>query len=323
MASIARLASALVASMCIGMVAPAAAQKYPDRPIRMVVPYAPGGSIDTLSRLLAPHFSEALGQNVVVENRPGGGAIIGTGSVATAQPDGYTILMADIAFGANPALHSKLPYDTLADFEPVILVATFPTMLAVPKALAANTLGEFVAMAKAKPGTLNYASAGLGSVAFLAAELFKDQNRLDIVHIPYQSGGQAITSVLGGQTQMTILTPPTLKSHVQAGTIRALAVTGAQRQETLPDVPTFIEAGFPAFDVALWAGILVPAGTPPAIVAKLNADINRVLASPDVKRRIAEIGTHAAGGTPEQFTKFIKSDVSRWQKLIKPSMRDR
>lgn len=307
----------------LGMAGQVLAQKYPDRPIRLIVPYAPGGSVDTTSRLLAPRFAEALGQQVVVENRPGGGAIIGTGSVAKAAPDGYTILMADIAFSANPALHEKLPYDSLKDFEPVIFTATLPTMFVVPKAVPATTLAELVALAKSKPGVLNYASAGLGSVAFLAAELFKMQNGIDIVHVPFQSGGQGIVSVLGGQTQMTILTVPTLISHVKAGAIRGLAVSGQKRRPNLPEVPTFAEAGYGNFDVALWTGILAPAGTPKDIIAKLNVEINRVLANPDTRQRLADIGTDAEGGTPERFGKFIIEDIARWQRLIKPSMREK
>ncbi len=300
---------------------PGAAQKYPDHPIKLVVPYAPGGSVDILGRLLAQKMSESMGQQIVVENRGGGGSTIGTGLVAKAPPDGYTILLADIAFGANPALMSKLPYDSHKDFQPVALLAVLPSILVVDPALGVNSVKELVALAKSKPGKLNYSSAGVGGMNYLASELFKEQNGLDIVHVPYQSGGQAITSVLGGQTQMVITTVPPVLQHVKAGKVKALAIAGATRLPSLPDVPTFAEAGFPNFDVSLWQGVLVPAGTPPDIVARLNAEINKALEQPDMRKRVAELGAIPEGGTPEHFATFIKNEMARWSALIKPEMR--
>jgi len=300
---------------------PAWAQKYPDHPIRLVVPYAPGGSVDILGRLIAGKLSEVMGQQVVVDNRAGGGATIGTGIVAKAAPDGYTLLLADIAFGANPALMSKLPYDSAREFAPVALVAKLPSILVVAPSLPATSVKELVDDAKKAPGKLNYSSAGIGSMNFLAGELFKANYGLDIVHVPYQSGGQAIAAILGGQTQMVITTIPPVLQHVKSGKVKALAVSGDSRQAALPDVPTFKEAGFGDFDVSLWQGVLVPAGTPPDIVARLNADLNKVLAMPDVRAKIAELGADPAGGTPEQFAAFIKGETERWAKLIKPEMR--
>ncbi len=301
--------------------APAWAQKYPDHPIRLVVPYAPGGSVDILGRLVAGKLSDVLGQQVVVDNRAGGGSTIGTGIVAKAAPDGYTLLLGDIAFGANPALMSKLPYDSARDFTPVALVAKLPSILVVTPSLPASSVKELVDEAKQAPGRLNYSSAGVGSMNYLAGELFKANYGLDIVHVPYQSGGQAIAAILGGQTQMVITTIPPVLQHVKGGKVKALAVSGDQRQTALPDVPTFKEAGFGDFDVSLWQGVLVPAGTPPEVVARLNAAINQVLAMPDVRAKIAELGADPAGGTPEQFAAFIKGETDRWAKLIKPEMR--
>ncbi|MEO8509326.1 MAG: tripartite tricarboxylate transporter substrate binding protein [Betaproteobacteria bacterium] len=297
------------------------AQKYPDHPVRLVVPYAPGGSVDIIGRLLAAKLSEGLGQQVVVENKGGGGATIGAALVAKAPADGYTMLLADIAFGANPALMSKLPYDSAKDFAPVALVALLPSILVVDPALPVGTAKELVALAKASPGKLNYSSAGVGSMNYLAGELFKSQQGIDVVHVPYQSGGQAIAAILGGQTQMVITTIPPVLQHVKAGKVKALALSGNKRQPSLPDVPTFAEAGFAEFDVSLWQGLLVPAGTPPEVIARLNSEVNRALAAPDVRARIAELGADPAGGTSEQFAAFINGEMARWGKLIKPGMR--
>lgn len=297
------------------------AQKYPDHPIRLVVPYAPGGSVDIIGRLLASKLSEYLGQQVVVENKGGGGATIGTALVAKAPADGYTLLLADIAFGANPALMSKLPYDSARDFAPVALVALLPSILVVDPALPVGSAKELVALAKSSPGKLNYSSAGVGSMNFLAGELFKSQQGIDVVHVPYQSGGQAIAAILGGQTQFVITTIPPVLQHVKAGKVKALALSGNKRQPSLPDVPTFAEAGFAEFDVSLWQGVLVPAGTPPEVIARLNSEVNRALAAPDVRARIAELGADPAGGTSDQFAAFISGEMARWGKLIKPEMR--
>ncbi len=253
----------------------ARAQAYPSRPVRLIVPYAPGGGVDILARIIAPKLSELLGQQVVVENRGGGGGTIGAAAVAHSAPDGYTLLLGAIEIGSNPALHEKLPYDTLKDLQPVTLVATLPASLVIDPKLPVTTVADFIKLAKSEPGKLNYASAGIGSMHHLGAELFKASNDLDIVHVPYQSGGQAMTAILGGQAQMAISTVPPVLQQIKAGKLRALAVVGAKRQPALPDVPTFAEAGYPGFDVSLWQGVLVPAGTPPAVVAKLNTEINR------------------------------------------------
>jgi tripartite-type tricarboxylate transporter receptor subunit TctC len=320
MKTLIRCAAALLAAVLPAHAA-IAAEPFPDRPIKLVVPYAPGGGVDILGRLLAQRLPDVLGQPVVVDNRGGGGGTIGAGIVARAPADGYTLLLAAIEFGANPALQSRLPYDTLKDFRPVSLVATLPAVLIVDPALPVQTVADLVKLARADPGKYNYASAGIGSMHFLAAELFKSQNTLDVVHVPYQSGAQALTAILGGQTQIAFSTVPPVLQQIKAGKVRALAVTGEKRQPSLPDVPTFAEAGYPRFDAALWQGVLAPAGTPPEVIARLNDAINRVLAMPDVRTRLAEMGADAVGTTPEKFGDFIKSEMIRWAALIPPQAR--
>ena len=320
MKTLIRCAAALLAAVLPAHAA-IAAEPFPDRPIKLIVPYAPGGGVDILGRLLAQRLPDVLGQPVVVDNRGGGGGTIGAGIVAKAPADGYTLLLAAIEFGANPALQSRLPYDTLKDFRPVSLVATLPAVLIVDPALPVQTVADLVKLARADPGKYNYASAGIGSMHFLAAELFKSQNALDVVHVPYQSGAQALTAILGGQTQIAFSTVPPVLQQIKAGKVRALAVTGEKRQPSLPDVPTFAEAGYPRFDAALWQGVLAPAGTPPEVIARLNDAINRVLAMPDVRTRLAEMGADAVGTTPEKFGDFIKSEMTRWAALIPPQAR--
>lgn len=307
--------------MLFAMVAmPTNAQTYPDRPVRLVVPYAPGGGVDILGRLIAQKLSERLGQPVVVDNRGGGAGTIGAGIVVKAPGDGYTLLLGAIEIGANPALQTRLPYDTLKDFQPVSMVATLPAVLIVPPDFPAKSVSDVVTLAKANPGKYNYASAGIGSMHFLGAELFKAENGIDVVHVPYQSGGQALAALLGGQAQIAFSTVPPVLQHIRSGKVRALAVTGKARQKSLPDVPTFEEAGHARFDVSLWQGVLAPAGTPPEIVRRLNVEINTVLAMPDVRERLAELGADPAGSTPEAFRAFIESEIARWGKLIKPAM---
>jgi tripartite-type tricarboxylate transporter receptor subunit TctC len=293
------------------------AQKFPDHPLHLVVPYAPGGSVDILGRLLAAKLSEVLGQQVVVENRPGGGSTIGAAVVAKAPADGHTLLLADIGFASSPALIDKLPYDPTHDFQPVVEVARLPSILVVDPSLPVTSVKDLVALARARPGKLNYSSAGVGSMNYLADEQFKASNRLDIVHVPYQSGAQAITAILGGQTQMVITTVPPVLAHVRAGKVKALAVESAHRLPSLPDVPTFAESGFPEFDDSLWQVVLVPASTPKEVVARLNADINHVLEMRDVRERITELGAEPVGGTAEAFGAFIRAETERWGRLIR------
>ncbi len=317
-----RVATLGFAMVLVGSFAEGAfAQTYPYRPIRFIVPYAAGGATDIISRVIAPRLSESLGERVVVDNRPGAGAIIGTNLLAKSTPDGYSIMMAEIAHGANPALHSKLPYDTSKDFSAVTLVAFNPTLLVVPPSLPVKSVKDLIALARSKPGQLNYSSAGTGSANFLAAELFKSVTGIDLVHIPYQGGGQALLALLGGQAQVLFTTLPPALPHIKAGKLQVLATGGAKRSGMLPDVPTVSESGVPGFEVTVWLGVVAPAGTPKEVITKLNTEINRILAIPEVKERISGLGAEAVGGTPEQLTEHIKSEIGRWGKVIKPHMR--
>jgi len=296
-------------------------QGYPSKPVRVISPYTAGGANDIICRVIAPMLSESLGQPVVVDNRPGAGSMVGTSLLAKSAPDGYTVMMADIAHGANPALHNKLPYDTLKDFSSVTLVALLPTVLIVHPSLPVKSVKELIALAKSKPRELNYSSSGFGTSNHLAAELFKSDTGIDVVHIPYQGGGQTIAAVLGGQVQMAFITLPATLPHIKTGKVRVLAVSSAKRIAALPEVPTIVESGLPGFEVYLWMGVVAPAGTPSDIVTNLNSKINRVLAIPDVRDRIVGLGADVVGSTPEQLTDFIKAEIARWGKAIKPHMR--
>jgi tripartite-type tricarboxylate transporter receptor subunit TctC len=299
----------------------ACAQTWPTKPVRLISPYAAGGANDIVCRVLAEPLAASLGQPIVVDNRPGAGSVLGSTLLVQSAPDGHTIMMADIAHGANPALHNKLPYDTLKDFTPVVLVAELPAVLLVHPSVRAVSVRELVESVKKQPGKLNYASSGFGSANHLAAELFKSELGLDIVHVPYQGGGQAMNAILSGQAQILFITIPASLPHIKAEKVRALAVTSAKRIPSLPDVPTVAETLLPGFEVNLWIGILAPARTPAAVVRRVNAEINKTLALPAVKERVAALGANIVGGTPEHFNAFIRKEIQRWGKTIKPNMR--
>jgi tripartite-type tricarboxylate transporter receptor subunit TctC len=300
------------------LAASAFAQPYPYKPIRYIVPFAAGGATDIITRILAQPMTESLGQQVVVDNRPGAGAIVGTSLLAKAAPDGYTLMMCEIAHGANPALHAKLPYDTRKDFAPIAWVALIPTFLVVPPALPLRSVQELIAQARAKPGHLNYASSGVGSANFLAAELFKSELGLDIVHIPFQGGGQAVTAVLSGQAQMLFVTLPPSLPHVKAGRLKVLAISSGKRLASRPGIPTIAEATGKAIDVSLWLGTFAPAGTPAAVVQRLNAEINKALALPATRERLDAVGAEAVGGTPKKLADLVDAEIERWTRTIKP-----
>jgi tripartite-type tricarboxylate transporter receptor subunit TctC len=310
------LAAGLAAASLL-LPAAALAQGYPAKPVRLLVPFAPGGTTDVLARLVAQKLGEALGQQFVVENRPGAGGNIGTEFAARSAPDGYTLVMSfDGTMAINPSTYRGLSFDPQRDLAPVASVAQVPLLFVVHPAVAAKTVPEFVALAKASPGRINYSSAGNGSTGHLTGELFKGRAGIDMVHVSYKGGGQAVQDLLGGQIQMVVTALPTVEGHLKGGKLRALAFTSAQRVPGAPEVPTLIESGFPGFEVMSWYGILAPAGTPPDIVGKLNAETNRVLRLPDVRERLTALGAEPTGGTPEQFAATIRADTARWARVV-------
>jgi tripartite-type tricarboxylate transporter receptor subunit TctC len=293
------------------------AQAYPARTIRVVVPYVPGGGVDFVGRLVAQKLAEAWGSTVFVDNRPGGGTNIGSELVAHAAPDGYTMLVAGVPNSANMALYQKLPYDVVKDFAPVILIDTAPNILAVHPSVPAKSVKELIALAKARRGLLTYASAGIGSSNHLSGELFRIMAGVDIVHVPYKGGGAAITDLIAGQVSMYFGTTPSTLPFVQAGKLRALGVTTAKRTVAAPDLPTIAEAGLPGYEQSAWHGLLVPTGTPEAVIAKLNAEVNRFVRSPDVAEKFKLQGIDVIGGSPAEFAAFIRQDVAKYAKLVK------
>ena len=313
-------AIAMFAALAAAGGALAQALTYPTKPIRLVVPFPPGGATDILARDVAQKLTEAWGQAVVVDNRPGAGANIGTELVAKAPPDGYTLLMGTVGTHAiNPSLYAKLPYDHIKDFAPVILVAGVPNVLVVNPALPVNSVAELIAYAKANPGKLNFASSGSGTSIHLSGELFKVMAGVQMIHIPYKGSAPAVQDLIGGQVQLMFDNLPPSLPQIKAGKLRALAVTSTTRAPALPDVPTMAEAGLPGFEASSWFGILAPAGTPPAIVAKLNAEIAQWLATPEAKEKLAKQGASAAGGSPDDFARHIAAETAKWAKVVKDS----
>ena len=303
------------------VVAPAAfAQAYPTHSIRLVVPFPAGGTTDILARAAAQKLSESLGQAVVVDNRPGAAGNIGADLVAKSAPDGYTLLMGTVGTHAiNPSLYAKMPYDHVKDFVPVVLVAGVPNVLAVYPAFPVNSVAELIALAKSKPGTINFASSGSGTSIHMSGELFKSMAGVDMTHVPYKGSAPALTDLMGGQVQIMFDNLPSALPLIKAGKLRAIAVTSLKRAPALPDVPTISESGLPGFEASSWFGVLAPAGTPSPIVAKINADVNKWLQSPEAREQLLAQGANAAGGTPEQFTAHIRAETEKWAKVVKAS----
>ena len=311
----------VIALLCLGAAAhsPAAAQPtaYPTKPIRLVVPFTPGGSTDILARAIGQELTKAWGQSVIVDNVPGAGGAIGADKVAKAAPDGYTLLMGHIGtLAVNPSLYPKLPYDPVKDFAPVAWVARVPNVLVVHPSVPAKNVQELVALAKAKPGQLNYGSGGNGSAANLATEYFKLQTGVAMVHIPYKGTAPAVTDLIGGQIQVLFTGAPAVIGHVKSGQLRALAVSSPKRLDALPDLPTVAESGYKDFEADQWYGVVAPAGTPREIIGKLNAQINLALNSPELKARLASEGAVATPGTPEAFGALIVREIARWKPVI-------
>lgn len=295
-------------------------QNYPSKPIRLVVPFTPGGSTDILARMVGQKLSDAFSQQVIIDNRPGAGGNIGVEIVAKSQPDGYTLVMGHIGtFGVNPSLYARLPYDPIKDFQPITLVAMVPNLMSVNPKLAAKSVKELVALARAKPGTLNFGSGGNGSAAHLAGEYFKLLTKTDIVHIPYKGTAPAITDLIAGNISMTITGVPPQLAHIKSGRLQPLGVASAKRLPLFPDLPTIAEAGVPGYEATQWYGVLAPAKTPRPIVARLHAEIVKSLQSEDAKKRLAADAAEPVGNTPEQFAAHIKKEIARWAPVIKAS----
>jgi tripartite-type tricarboxylate transporter receptor subunit TctC len=294
-----------------------AAADYPALPIRIVVPSSPGGGIDALARIVGPRMSETWGKPVVIDNRPGAGGIIGYEIVAKASPDGYTALIVAGGYTLNPSLYSKLPYDAINDFERVSLAACAPNLLVVHSSIPVTSLKELIELAKAKPNFLNYASSGVGTTSYLAAELMKVMAGVEMVHVPYKGAGLSNAAAVAGQVHFIFSAPHSMIPYVRAGRVRALGVTSARRLPLIPEVPTIAEAGIPGFDVNSCYGVLLPAKTPAAIIAKLNAEIVRILHLPDVRAQLEGLSFEVIGSTPEEYTRFAKTDLARWAKALK------
>lgn len=304
--------------MACPAIAAAAAQDYPSRPVRFVVPYAPGGSTDTLARTLGVKLTDLLGQQVVVDNRPGANGNIGMDIVAHAVPDGYTIVLGYIAnLAIDPSLYPKMPYDPVRDFAPITEIASSPNVLVAHPSVPAKSFKDL--LAKAKQGPFNFASAGVGSVGHLTGELLNQMAGIRMVHVPYKGSGQAVTDLLGGHVQLMFSGFSSTLPHIRAGKLRALVVTGAQRSPAAPDVPTISESGFPGFEATAWYGVLAPAKTPKPVVSRLHGDIVKALQNPEVNKRLAGLGFEIVGSTPEQFSAYIKSEIKKWEKAVKAS----
>ena len=309
---------ALLAAACTAFAAPAAlAQKFPDKPIRFIVPFPPGGGNDILARAIAPKMGEFLGQPVVIDNRAGAGGNIGTDLAAKSAPDGYTIVIASNQVTINPWLYAKLPFDIEKDFAAVAQAASVPMVLAVHPSVPANTLKEFIALAKASPGKFNHGTPGNGTPQHIAFEVFNHAASVQVTHIAYKGTGPAIADLIGGQVQSAIGTMASLEQHVKAGKLRALGVTTPKRSPAMPNVPTIAEAGLPGFEVPLWYSILAPAGTPKEIVARLSSEVARALAVPETRERLTAQGFDVNYLNPEQMSELIRNDIARWQKSIK------
>jgi len=308
-----RAAVALVLSLpCLAT--PALAQDYPSRPIRLVVPYAPGGGADAVARIVAKRVSESLGQPIVIENRGGAGSILGTDMVAKAAPDGYTLLLGQSGpISINPAVYKTLPYDPVKDFVPITMTTAYPYILVIHPDTPAKSLQEFVALAKSKPGALNYGTTGVGAANHLVAELFNGKAGLKMTHIPYRGTALAVGDLVAGQLSMVFGDPISVLPHIRSGKLRALAVTSLERSPVAPDVPTIAESGNAGFEALAWHGILAPSGTPPAIIKKLNEEIVKALADPETNKLLTNQAMQTVGNTPEAFAAFIQKDIAIWK----------
>lgn len=312
------VAVALAAASLATWVSSASAQAYPTKPIRIIVPYAPGGSTDVLLRIFAPRLSEVLGQQVLIDNRPGAASIIGLDIVAKAPPDGYTAGIANIAYGANPSLYRKMPFDSEKDFAPVGQIAIVTLVLSVHPSIPVRSVKEYIALARSQPGNLTYASAGNGSANHLAGARFAHAAGLKLEHVPYKGGGPAVIAIVGGEVSTLFATIPSAIGHFKSGRLRALAVSSARRNSALPELPTVAEAApLPGFEAIEWQGVMLPAGTPRDVIARLNQAFAKVTSMPEVKEKVAALGSDLVSGTPEEYAAFLKRELATWSKVVK------
>jgi tripartite-type tricarboxylate transporter receptor subunit TctC len=297
----------------------AQAQTYPTKPVRIVVPYAPGGATDITARVIANRLTETFGQQFLVENKPGAATMIGSDLVAKSAPDGYTLLMAAAPIAINPYLFAKIPFDVFRDFDPIVHTVTVPAYLMVNSALPVHSVPELIAYIKARPGKVAFSSAGNGSVLHLAGEWFKSLTGVDAVHVPYKGSAPSAADLAAGQVQYSFENLSSAMPHIKGGKVRLIAVASAKRSPATPEIPTFAELGYPGFEVSAWFILLAPAGTPKDIIARLNAEVDRILALPDTRERFAALAIEPAGGTPEQGTAFMHAEALKWSKIIKDS----
>ena len=293
------------------------AQQFPSKPVRIIVPFAPGGATDSVMRMVAPKLSEGLGQSVVVENRAGGATTIGMDTVAKSPPDGHTLGVANLSYAVNPVLLSKMPYNTERDFAPVALIASVPFVMAVHPSVPAKSIRELVALAKARPGALNYSSSGNGSATQMATELFAFISGVKLVHVPFTGGGPALVSALSGEVSIYCASIPAMAPHFKSGRLRPLAITSAQRDPAMPELPTMVEAGVPGYEAREWTGIVVPAATPKAVITRLNQELVKTMSAPDLSKRLAAVGAHPVTSTPEEFAAHVQKELAVWSKVIK------
>ena len=310
-----RLLAAVLACLALQGVA-FAADPYPSKPVRLIIPFPPGGSNDVVGRLIAQQLSTRLGQQVIPDNRAGAGGMIGTEAASKAEPDGYTILFASSAFAANSSLY-KLPYDPVKAFAPVAMIAAGPNVLAVSSSMPVNSVRELIALAHAKPGQLNYASAGIGSFQHLGGALFVSMAKADIVHVPFKGGGPAMVDVIAGNTQLMLSSLVQTLPHIKSGTLKALGVGGLKRSSTLPDVPTISESGLPGYDAVNWWALLAPAGTPPEIIARLHREITAIQRAPEVQKRFESEAVEGVQMSPAEFTKYIQEETVKWARVVR------
>jgi tripartite-type tricarboxylate transporter receptor subunit TctC len=293
------------------------AQPYPNRAVKIIVPFGPGGFTDVAARILQKELAPAIGQPVIIENRPGAGSTIGTDAVAKAPPDGYTLVMISTAHVISPHLYKQMPYDPIRDFAPVMRLAEGPYVLVVHPSLQVKNVQEFVALAKAKPGEIDYASSGNGSAQHLVGALFTTMAGVQLNHVPYKGSNQAMQDVVGGQVKVSFVGVPNALPNLMSGKLRALGVSTGKRYAELPDVPTIAEAGVPGYDATIWLGLLAPKGTPVEIVHKLNSDITRILSTPEAKKLMASAGVDVATSSPEEFGRLMQSELDRWGKVVR------